>query len=237
MASVPDLAPFLRKPRMGVPQKVRPVMKLEWNKLLAEATEKDVELKKDSIDDEVYYDDDSEFTGENESNVKTNSEENQEGKPLNLCSKSHTLPGSSISFQKNIDILDLSAKKVMPENKNVRKSSEFKKNSNSSSFSNFQLNDFSNEKIIKETTSNNSKEVQDCNVENKENFNSNYLKNIYCTPSNTKPPISEHNGKNFQENDLIKSCKVKDVQNKPNLIFYSEKKLTSKNALLEKLVV
>lgn len=237
MGSVPDMALFLRKPRLGSTPNVRPVMKCEWNKLLAEATERDVELKNDAVSEEEYYDDDSELEreidtekeniAEGETTDRANSNEKQEERPLNLCNKSHTMPVPGNKFLNSFDVLDLSAKKKR-EAKASRKSDEWIKQSSSTNPT-FENSQSSPNKCVMDG---NNKE----SANNKENFYNN-IQNSYSTPINKKCCIQEQNERELENFNTIKSYSKTEKHEKENLIFFSEKKVPSKGILTEKWVV
>lgn len=114
MSRLTEVTPFPRRTRgYGThTPKARPIMKLEWNKLLDEATEKDTKAQKDisDIDNNEYeYEVDESEDDTNRENENING--GGEGEmPLNLCNKSKTMPSLSGQIQKSL-ALDLSSEK------------------------------------------------------------------------------------------------------------------------------
>lgn len=237
MASVPEIG-FLRKPRVGPAHKVRPVMKLEWDRLLAEATEKDFEVEKDVANGESYYDDDddnSDVEKECGTEQSVNAEERLDERPLNLCNKSHTMPMSSNNFPPSMDVLDLSAKKKK-DNKKNRVSNENKKQ-NPLTAANFQFN---NDQVERPFIQNKNVDNIELSVENKENYSGNYLNSLYSTPCNKKQ-VEELMDNKFASTGKIKSYSKTEEQNQ---IYFSEERQssppivkTSKNNSIEKWVI
>ncbi|KAK6641373.1 hypothetical protein RUM44_013082 [Polyplax serrata] len=237
MASVPEIG-FLRKPRVGPAHKVRPVMKLEWDRLLAEATEKDFEVEKDVANGESYYDDDddnSDVEKECGTEQSVNAEERLDERPLNLCNKSHTMPMSSNNFPPSMDVLDLSAKKKK-DNKKNRVSNENKKQ-NPLTAANFQFN---NDQVERPFIQNKNVDNIELSVENKENYSGNYLNSLYSTPCNKKQ-VEELMDNKFASTGKIKSYSKTEEQNQ---IYFSEERQssppivkTSKNNSIEKVQI
>lgn len=113
MALFNEVTPFPRRNRTSGnthTPKARPIMKLEWNKLLAEATEKDTKNENHQYEYDVDEDEEEEDDTNREDENMSSSRAEEGDVPLNLCYKSNTMPSLSSEIQKSL-VLDLSSEK------------------------------------------------------------------------------------------------------------------------------